>query len=258
MRSLFFFLFCLSFLPHAVFAQEHNKDLERFKSGGEAGFYRMIKTSIKMPRFCRDNNIQGKVYVAFNVLPDGKLDSVRTVGASRLILDEEAMLMVKLSEGHWEESEQTSRITIPISFGLAQYEPRKEAYDEKLIKKYEKFKASKQFPYTDPAYFANRKAAYDANAELVKARYNLPEPSTLDVPQLFEQGTALAQAKRYKEARPYFEELVKKDKKHQDGLFNLGVCYFQLGDKSRACATWKYLQSLGSKLADDIISANCP
>jgi len=256
MRIIFFFLFLL-LANTTTQAQEQTEGLERFNIAGKEGFYRMVALNLRIPRFCRENNIQGKVYVAFNVLPEGKLDSVHIFGDSHLILGDEAKLVVKLTEGYWKPADTVTKLVLPFVFTLRDYAPRNNGYDEKVIKKYEKFKTSREFPYSTPEYFASRKAAYDGKAEKVKLYFSLPEPSTLDVKQLFEQGTALVQAKRYSKARKYLEELIKKDKTHKDGLFNLGVCYFQLGDKSRACATWKYLQSLGDKTADEIIKANC-
>lgn len=90
--------------------------------GGVQKMHDFFKTNIKYPQAAIDNNIQGKVYVKFEVLKTGDIGDVMVVRGIHKLLDDEAVRVIK-SMPKWIPGEQRGKkvsvwYTVPISFTL--------------------------------------------------------------------------------------------------------------------------------------------
>ncbi len=64
-------------------------------SGGQAELFKYLGNNLKYPPYCRNNGIQGKVYISFIVLKDGNLDSIKVTRGVHPLLDEQAIEIIK-------------------------------------------------------------------------------------------------------------------------------------------------------------------
>jgi len=90
--------------------------------GGIEHFYSFLAKNMRYPAVAKENNIQGRVYVSFNVERDGSITNVHVARGAGSGLDEEAMRVIKLSP-KWEPGMQggipvRAEYTVPITFTL--------------------------------------------------------------------------------------------------------------------------------------------
>ena len=90
--------------------------------GGTMALLEYLRSNIKYPKECRDNNIQGRVLVSFIVGKDGKITNPEIVLGVDPALDAEAMKVVAAMP-EWKPGTQKGekvrvRYTIPINFRL--------------------------------------------------------------------------------------------------------------------------------------------
>ena len=90
--------------------------------GGTMALLEYLRSNIKYPKECRDNNIQGRVLVSFIVGKDGKITNPEIVQGVDPALDAEAMKVVAAMP-EWKPGTQKGekvrvRYTIPINFRL--------------------------------------------------------------------------------------------------------------------------------------------
>ena len=87
---------------------------------GEEGRRKFLMDNVKYPDLARDNNIQGTVYVAFVVEPDGSISNIQILKSIGAGCDEEAIRVVKLMP-KWTPGRQRGKnvrvkISMPIKF----------------------------------------------------------------------------------------------------------------------------------------------
>jgi len=92
--------------------------------GGEEGLRTFVAQNVQYPNVARENNIQGKVYVRFEVTNKGKIDQVTVLRGVHPSLDEEAVRVIKLLPD-WKPGKQNGKAvnvwyTMPINFTLQQ------------------------------------------------------------------------------------------------------------------------------------------
>jgi TonB family protein len=91
--------------------------------GGIASFYKWLGSNIRYPSIAAENNIQGTVYVSFNVEKDGTLDDIKIDGRKLGYgLEEEAIRVMKSSK-RWNPGRQNDKLVrvkynIPIKFAM--------------------------------------------------------------------------------------------------------------------------------------------
>ena len=92
---------------------------------GMQGFAKHLMTTLKYPSDAQRANTQGTSYIQFVVCTDGSLCDYKVVkSAGWNTLDQEAIRVIKASDGKWNPGVQRgrkvrSRFTIPISFSLS-------------------------------------------------------------------------------------------------------------------------------------------
>ncbi|WP_448702274.1 TonB family protein [Mucilaginibacter sp. AW1-3] len=93
-------------------------------AGGEQAFGRFLMTNIRYPRYARERNIQGRVYIKFVVEKDGSLVDMEVLKAANTDLADEGMRVMKLSP-KWIAGMRYGRpvrvqFTVPINFSLGE------------------------------------------------------------------------------------------------------------------------------------------
>lgn len=82
--------------------------------GGEAGLLKYISEHTKYPEICRENGIQGKVFVQFIIGTDGVVSNVSIAKGVDKYLDEEALRVVT-SLPAWTPGKQRGK-SVPVSY----------------------------------------------------------------------------------------------------------------------------------------------
>ena len=127
-------LFCVLF-NQIISAQNNNdnrKDSLQIQSdslatqpiflGGD--YQKILAENIKYPAFERENNIEGRVIVQFEVDTSGNIKDIKVIKGVSKYIDQEAMRVVSLLD-KWEPGTLNNkkvrmRLTIPINFNLEQ------------------------------------------------------------------------------------------------------------------------------------------
>lgn len=86
--------------------------------GGMVALMNYLEKNIQYPKECKENNIQGKVYVNFVVNTDGTLDNIEISKSSgNEALDSEAVRLVKAMP-NWIPGKQNDGKAVRASFTL--------------------------------------------------------------------------------------------------------------------------------------------
>jgi protein TonB len=98
------------------------EDMPGFGGGDSNKFREYIAKNLKYPDIAAENGIQGRVFVAFVVEPDGRVSNVRVVRGVDPALDKEAIRVVQ-SSPKWKPGMQRGKpvrvsFTFPIIFVL--------------------------------------------------------------------------------------------------------------------------------------------
>lgn len=98
------------------------EDMPGFGGGDSNKFREYISKNLKYPDIAAENGIQGRVFVAFVVEPDGRVSNVRVVRGVDPSLDKEAVRVVE-SSPRWTPGKQRGKavrvsFTFPIIFVL--------------------------------------------------------------------------------------------------------------------------------------------
>ncbi len=90
--------------------------------GGLSELYKFIGNSIRYPKYCIKNKIEGRVYVSFVVDIDGSLIDIKIWKGIEQHLDDEALRIVnsmpKWKPGRFEGNLIKTKFTLPINFKL--------------------------------------------------------------------------------------------------------------------------------------------
>lgn len=92
--------------------------------GGQAELFKFLSKNIRYPSQARNNNVQGTVFVAFVVGPDGKIRDAQVQKGIGYGCDEEALRVINTMPP-WKPGKQSGRsvsvrYSVPIKFSLAQ------------------------------------------------------------------------------------------------------------------------------------------
>lgn len=90
--------------------------------GGEKALFKFLGEHIHYPSICRDNGIQGKVFVQFIVAEDGSISNIEIAAGANYYLDEEAKRVIALMP-KWIPGKQRNRpvkvgMRLPVTFKL--------------------------------------------------------------------------------------------------------------------------------------------
>lgn len=83
-------------------------------AGGETALLKYISEHIKYPEICRENGIQGKVFVQFVIGIDGTVSNVSIVKGVDKYLDEEALRVISILPA-WSPGKQRGK-AVPVSY----------------------------------------------------------------------------------------------------------------------------------------------
>ncbi|WCT12621.1 energy transducer TonB [Mucilaginibacter jinjuensis] len=91
--------------------------------GGMQKFSEYLQKEIVYPVSARQQNIQGRVFVSFQINPDGSISDIKVARGVNFDIDNEALRVIEQSKHKWSPEEEfgiplLSRVTIPISFTL--------------------------------------------------------------------------------------------------------------------------------------------
>ena len=91
--------------------------------GGDQMFYRFLITELVYPQEAVEREIQGKVFIAFEVDTLGHLLNMSVIRSVHPLLDEEAMRVIRKSDGKWKPATIngipiSSKMTVPVVFSL--------------------------------------------------------------------------------------------------------------------------------------------
>lgn len=63
-------------------------------TGGKEAMYKFIADNVQYPVECKENNIEGKVYVNFVVSKDGKISKAKVIRSVNPLIDAEALRLI--------------------------------------------------------------------------------------------------------------------------------------------------------------------
>ena len=94
--------------------------------GGTVALLEYLRTNIKYPKECKENNIQGRVLVSFIVETDGSITNANVVRGVDPSLDAEALRVI-LGMPNWKPGKQRGsavrvQYTVPVNFKLSDEE----------------------------------------------------------------------------------------------------------------------------------------
>ena len=131
-KKIFMFIALLLSSLLTVIAQESEKEdrkvydlVEQMPTypGGQSALFQWLSHNIKYPYIAEKEEIQGRVMVQFNVMPDGTITDVKVIESVHPSLNKEAIRVVK-SMPRWipgkdkDGNPQTVPFTMPITFRL--------------------------------------------------------------------------------------------------------------------------------------------
>ena len=91
--------------------------------GGENMFYRFLNVELKYPEEAVEREIQGKVFISFEVDTSGHLMNMSVIRSVHPLLDDEAMRVMRKTNGKWKPATinglpVSSKMTVPVVFSL--------------------------------------------------------------------------------------------------------------------------------------------
>ena len=108
------------------------QDQPTFKGGTDA-LNTFITNRMIYPTFSKNNCLQGKIYVAFQLDKEGNVFNSKVQKGLGIDLDQEALRLIRLTNGNWEvpaDYDINSQLVIPISFSLKNYNCNDRSADE--------------------------------------------------------------------------------------------------------------------------------
>jgi TonB family protein len=105
-------------------AYKYTQRMQAFSyKGGITKFSEYLQQALRYPLFARQSNIQGKVYVSFQINPDGSITNTKIARGVNSVLDGEALRVITQSPHKWQPEEEfgiplTAHVTVPITFSL--------------------------------------------------------------------------------------------------------------------------------------------
>lgn len=142
MRNLLL-LFALIWSLEDIKALGHtNSDTAKaFFSEGEDAFFKYLSSTTIYPLWPKEECIGGVVYISFVITSDNLLDSIHVKRSVGFGLDEEAIRVIKLTNGKWTSAKVGgkpigSNVLVPIKFNMKGCKAPSEKKLEMLREKY--------------------------------------------------------------------------------------------------------------------------
>lgn len=113
--------------------------------GGIGNFYQWVGRTIRYPKTASENNVQGTLYLSFNIEKDGTLSDIKTNGRQLGYgLEEEAIRVLKLSK-RWNPGTQNNKpirvkYNIPLKFSMPETAGIKKPADQ--VKSFQEVKTN--------------------------------------------------------------------------------------------------------------------
>jgi TonB family protein len=95
-------------------------DIPTFK-GGKDALEDFINSNMKYPDFSKANCIEGKIFVKFQLDEQGNVVNPQVEQGLGIDLDDEALRLIKLTSGKWQNPQAGTSLVIPVSFNLQNF-----------------------------------------------------------------------------------------------------------------------------------------
>lgn len=95
-------------------------DVPTFK-GGKYALENFINENMKYPEFSKSNCIEGKIFVKFQLDEQGNVVNPQVEQGLGIDLDDEAIRLIKLTSGKWQNPQAGTSLVIPVSFNLQNF-----------------------------------------------------------------------------------------------------------------------------------------
>ncbi len=190
---------------------------------GKNAFTEYFQTNIHISERDKKKDIRGSIRMKFRLCKDGAVKDVQILDTtSNSVFNDKALDRLKTSMFHWTPA---------------------------MINK------EKQ----DVTVIANIGAALIDGSEIhyiILANYSIVLDNLM-LNNYYNMGSELATKEMYKEAIPYFSEVLQNATSDLDALYNRGVCYLKTDEIPKACEDWKRMKKLGNGDADGLIEKYC-
>lgn len=200
-------------------------EIPTFK-GGREELDQFINQNKIYPNFSKNNCIEGTIEVSFQLDVDGNVQNAKVSKGLGIDLDKEALRLIKLTSGKWENIPENSNNTliIPINFSLRNYNC--ERVDSEIIKRsIEAYKAQEGLENAVVNYYKAKEKGETSDkseAEINRIKADLGFDQDLVQQKLDEAKKRLRQ-----------------------------------GDKAGACESLNFIKYIGSNAADKLIAEHC-
>jgi TonB family protein len=201
-------------------------DQPTFKGGTDA-LNTFISSRMIYPTFSKNNCLQGKIYVAFQLDKTGNVYNSKVQKGLGIDLDQEALRLIRLTSGKWEvpaDYDINSQLVIPVSFSLKNYNCNDRSSDE-IGKAVELYRNRLALENVVTNYYRNQyegKINQQNEIEIINIKNDLG-----------------------------FDDKFINDKLRE------AKQKFKQGDKEGACESWYFVKYIGSNAADEMIAENC-
>nr|MBC7613833.1 TonB family protein [Pseudopedobacter sp.] len=202
------------------------QDQPTFKGGTDA-LNTFIANRMIYPTFSKNNCLQGKIYVAFQLNKEGNVFNSKVQKGLGIDLDQEALRLIRLTNGKWEvpaNYDTNSQLVIPISFSLKNYNCNDRSSDE-IAKAIELYRNRLALQNVVTNYYKNKyedKINQQNEIEIISIKNELGFDDKFINEKMREAKQKLKQ-----------------------------------GDKEGACESWYFIKYIGSNAADEMITENC-
>lgn len=96
----------------------------KFKNENYSGFLDFVEKQIRYPVFAREIGVEGIVEIGFTIAKNGEITNIQVIGGERNYgFEEEAVRLIKLSNGQWQPASQSGRLVsfrfkMPFNFQI--------------------------------------------------------------------------------------------------------------------------------------------
>jgi TonB family protein len=252
--------------------------------GGEEARLDFLVKNLRYPEDAKELGIQGKVIVKFIIEPDSTISNISIINGIGGGCDQEVIRLVKLMNGHWIPGFENglpvrASYEFPVKFTLELSNSNNSSltfYDTynigiELMKKgnYKKavayltnYKSGDQV-HLDALYalglckfyLSDYKGAIADWEELKTYEYNDCKPKLAEA--YFKIGNQYLNEKKYPGAANCYTKALENAPNDVNVIYNRGIAYFYIGEKSSACNDWYHAKELGSEDVQAFIDEYC-
>jgi len=263
------------------YLNESNNGVMPQFSGGEEAFYKFLVSNIKYPQLAKEKGIHGRVILSFVIEKDGSLSNGVILISLGGGCDEEALRVVKMTDGMWTPGSKDGklvrvRFVIPVKFTLKDVADSHDAaiaYNKGLsFLKEEKYeKAMAYFMIYQPGESLYPDAIYASGLckymlgetkgaildwEAAK-RSHYPDCGQKLAEAYLKLGNTYQAEKKYPASIACYSKALENSPTDINVLYNRGISFLFLGDKTKACEDWIKSRDSGSGDAQQLIDEYC-